>query len=246
MINSHLIPIVDADYIVYRVGFAVGPEEPVEYALATVKSSINNIWDRFRDSPEQGKLYIGGANNFREKVATHRIYKGNRDTSLRPNFYSEIRDYMVHIHGAIKVDGMEAEDAAGIEHYKHKDKSTVLVHQDKDLNCLPGWHYNPIKDVLYYQTMRDANTHFWTQVLTGDSTDNIRGIDGIGPKTAANLLAPCDGDWMKMYEVALSKYKKQHGLEGESMLRETCMLVWILRKEGETFDGSAIEKEEQE
>src|SRR3990172_4560856 len=48
--NTNLIPIVDADFIVYRVGFAVKEDEPIENALSTVRSTIHNIWDRFPDS----------------------------------------------------------------------------------------------------------------------------------------------------------------------------------------------------
>lgn len=214
-----------------------------------MRSTIHNIWDRFPDSPEPGRLYISGKDNFRDKLACAeatfskepKLYKGTRDPSMRPHYYDEIRDYMIHIHGAITVNGMEAEDAAAIVHYEHKDRNTVLVHQDKDLNCLPGWHWNPVKmDDVYYQTIKEANIHFWKQVLTGDKVDNIRGIDGLGPKTADKLLDPCDGDWMRMYDVALYQYRKQHGLEAERILDETCKLVWILRKEGITYDGSNV------
>lgn len=225
----------------YRVGFAVKDDEPVENALSTVRTTIHNIWDRFPDRPEEGKLFISGKDNFRDKLATHRVYKGNRDPANRPFYYDDIREYMIHVHGAITVNGMEAEDAAGIEHYNHKDRSTVLVHQDKDLDGLPGWHWNPVKGGdVYYQTLKQADIHFWKQVLTGDKVDNIRGIDGLGPKTANKLIDPCDGDWIKMHAVALEQYKKQHGLEAESILAETCKLVWILRKEGITYDGSEI------
>lgn len=250
MNHTNLVPIVDADLIIYRVGFAVKEDEPVENALATVRTMINNIWDRFPDSPRPGKLYIGGKYNFRDALVCpediffgpNKVYKGNRDPALRPAFYHEIREYMIHVHGAIVVDGMEAEDAASIEHYSHKDRSTVLVHQDKDLNCIPGFHYNPVKmNDVYYQTLQQANSWFWKQVLTGDRTDNIRGIDGLGPKTADKIIDPCGNDWMKMRDAVLAEYKKQYGtFDAEASMDATAKLVWILRKTGETYDGSAI------
>lgn len=249
MNHTNLIPLCDADFIVYRVGFAVKEDEPIENALSTVRSTIHNIWDRFPDSPEQGKLYISGKDNFRDTLTTNeavfhkapKLYKGNRDTSKRPYYYDDIREYMIHVHNAIVVNGMEAEDAAGIEHYKHKERNTVLVHQDKDLNCLPGWHWNPVTmGEVYYMTLQESTRHFWKQVLTGDFTDNIRGIDKLGPKTADKLLDACGDDEMKMRAVALEQYKKQHGDMAEQALDETCKLVYILRKEGETYDGSNI------
>lgn len=249
MNNTHLVPIVDADFIVYRVGFAVKADEPVENALSTTRTIIHNIWDRFPDRKRDGILFISGKGNFRDNMecledvyfGPNKKYKGNRDPSMRPSYYDEIREYMIHVHGAITVNGMEAEDAAGIEHYKHKDRSTVLVHQDKDLNCLPGWHWNPVKmDDLYYQTIHKANSDFWKQVLTGDRVDNIRGIDGLGPKTANKIIDSCGDDWMKMHDAVLAQYAKQYGPDAKAAMDATCKLVWIMRKEGETYDGSNI------
>lgn len=231
--------LVDSDYLVYRIGFAVKDDEPLEYALATVRTCLHNIKDRFPDQ-DWMRLFLSGEGNFREQIAKHQVYKGNRDPSLKPKFYTEIKQYMFDHWNAERVNGMEAEDACGIEQYASKDKDTVIVGVDKDLMCVPGWHYNPIKDVLVYQTLADANQWFWLQVLMGDRVDNIRGIDGIGPKTAAKLIEPCEKDWMKMHDVVLKEYIRQHGEEGESIMRETAKLVWILRKENETYDGSRI------
>jgi DNA polymerase-1 len=221
------------------VGFAVKDDEPLEYALATVKAVINDIKAKFPDA-QYHRFFLSGKGNFRDKVATLQIYKGNRDPSHKPKYYSEIKEYMVEHHGAEYVEGMEAEDACGIEQYANKDKSTVIVGVDKDLKTIPGWHYNPVKDILEYITLEEANEYFWKQVLTGDRTDNIRGIDGLGPKTADKLIDPCNKDWNKMREVVLEQYKKQHGPDAEAIMDETAKLVWILRKREETYDGSSI------
>lgn len=240
MNKTHLIPIVDSDYIVYRVGFAVKNDEPIEYALATVRSSIHNIWDRFPDSKEPGQLFLTGKDNFRDKVATIQEYKGNRDRTERPKYYSEIREYMINHHRATVVDGMEAEDRVGIIQYSSKDRNTVIVGVDKDLLCIPGYHYNPVKDTLDYVTLPQADENFWKQVLTGDRTDNILGIKGMGPKTAEKLITPCQQSWSRMHEVVLLEYKKHYGSEAEQAMDENAKLIWILRKEGETYDGSPI------
>lgn len=239
MNNSNLNPLVDADYIIYRVGFAVKDDEPVEYALSTVKSVINNIWDRFPNRKYQA-LYLTGKQNFRDKLATIQVYKGNRDPSHKPKYYSEIKQYILDYHPAVVVDGMEAEDACGIEQYKHKDKSTVICGVDKDLLCIPGYHYNPVKDTLTYVPIADANVHFWKQVLTGDRTDNIRGIDGLGPKSADKIIDPCSKDWLRMHDVVLAEYRKQHGNDAERAMDETAKLIWILREEGVTYNGSSV------
>lgn len=238
MKTSELNPIVDADYLVYRVGFAVKDDEPIEYALSTVKHAIHNIWDRFEG--KEGTLFLSGKGNFREKIATIQVYKGNRDPSMRPKYYDDIREYLINHHHAIVVQGMEAEDAAGILQYSNKDRSTCIVGVDKDLMTVPGWHWNPVKDEMIYQDVASANEWFWTQVLMGDRTDNIRGIDGLGPKKAEKIIKPCGKDWMKMYEAVLYQYKLQHGDDAKRAMDETAKLVWILRKHGETYDGTTI------
>jgi DNA polymerase-1 len=65
----------------------------------------------------------------------------------------------------------------------------IAVTIDKDLRSVPGWHWNPDKEeapVLVDEALADRN--FYTQWLTGDSTDNVPGIWKLGPKKAAALL----------------------------------------------------------
>jgi DNA polymerase-1 len=218
----------------------VKDDEPLEYALATVRSSIHNIWDRFPDSMGKGQLFLTGKGNFRDKLATIQIYKGNRDPANKPKYYEDIRQYMIDHHPTTVVQGMEAEDRVGILQYAAKDKSTVIVGVDKDLLCIPGWHYNPVKDTFCYVTLDEANTHFWKQVLTGDRVDNIQGIPGMGPKTAEKIIAPVAGNWGAMASVVQEEYNRHFGDDGWVNMDETARLIWILRKEGETYDGSRI------
>jgi hypothetical protein len=106
--------------------------------------------------------------------------------------------------------------------------------------CIPGWHYNPVKDITMYQPIRDANISFWKQVITGDRTDNILGIPGLGPKAADRIIDPCDGDWNRMHAAADETYSQHFGADGYRQMDETAKLIWILRKAGETYDGSRI------
>lgn len=223
---------VDADYLIYRIGFAVKDDEPVEYALATVRSSIQNILAKFDQAPWY-KLYLSGKDNFRDKLGTIQVYKGNRDPSLRPHYYQEIKDYLIHIQGAIVINGQEADDAVGIEQWANKNRNTVIVSQDKDLNMIPGWHYNPVKEELSYINLSDANEFFFYQMLTGDRTDNIPGIKGIGDVRAKKLLEPCKKAVIDMAAVVKQKYKEQYGDQAEAAYKEVANLLWIRREENQ-------------
>lgn len=248
-----LTPLIDADVICYRVGFAVKEDEPVEYALSTVKNVLNNIMDRFPEATSR-RVFLTGKNNFRDALATILTYKGNRDPNKKPYYYSEIRDYLIDHQGAEVVDGQEADDAQAIEQWRNKDKSTVIVGIDKDLYMIPGYHYNWVTDELKYVNLADANTHFFHQMLTGDSTDNILGCAvrkdvmyktgakkgqmhttrvGVGPKEADDLLEPVKGDVMAMRKVVIEQYKKHRGSTAQADYKENAALLWMRREEGQ-------------
>ena len=229
---SNLIPLIDGDILVYRCGFACKEDEPLEYCLATVKHAIEGILDRFPDRPEH-HLYLTGKGNFRDYICSIQEYKGNRDPDAKPRFYSEIREYMEAFQGAEVIHGQEADDAIGIKQFSHIDRSTVICSIDKDLNMIPGWHYNFVKDDLYYVTLADANYNFFKQMLVGDRSDNVPGIHKVGDKTADKLLAPANKAIMTMKEIVLDQYRKQYGDNAESAYKEVANLLWIRRKENQ-------------
>lgn len=239
--TTALNPLIDGDVIVYRVGFAVDAskhpdgspkDEPLEYALATVRAVLHNIEDRFPDQ-QYRRLFLSGKGNFRDKLATFKVYKGNRDPSHRPRYYQDIKEYLISVHNSEVIDGQEADDAQGIAQWAAKDKSTVIVGIDKDLYMIPGWHYNWVKDDLKYINLPDANAFFFKQLLTGDTTDNIPGVPKIGPKTADKLIDPCERDIWKMQEVVKAEYKRHYGDEAERAYKEMANLLWIRREEGQ-------------
>ena len=242
--SRKLIPLIDSDILVYRCGFAA-KGEPLNYVLHTVKQSIENIYQAFNEAPE-AKVYLTGKGNYRDKVAVTKPYKGNRDPNNKPDYYDEIRQYLIDQHQAQVIDRMEADDALGIHQWKNKDKSTVIVSIDKDLRCIPGWHYNFVKQELEYVPLAQANKNFWTQVLTGDATDNIQGIPKCGAKTAAKIIGSTDGSWAEMHCRVYDEYMRYYGREGPDKFKEMATLIWIQREENQNFDGSLIYPEDDD
>lgn len=106
------------------------------------------------------------------------------------------------------------------------------MHQDKDLNQLPGHHYNPVTDERYYVTEFEGLKSFYTQLLTGDRTDNIKGLDRIGPVKAAKILKDC-----KTEQEMLQAVTKAYADKGESFDRlvENGKLLWLRREPGQTW-----------
>ena len=99
----------------------------------------------------------------------------------------------------LDMDGYEADDliATYTDLALKEGLDVVVVSADKDLMQLIRPHvefYDPMKDK--YFTPEDVYEKFGVypdkvvdvQALSGDSTDNVPGVAGIGPKTAAELV----------------------------------------------------------
>ena len=252
--------LIDGDLLVYRPGFAADgqvkrqliSEQPelggnpealkeelgrIDYlghALTNVRSTITGILDRLGHHNNY-QLYITGTGNFREQIATILPYKGNRTTG-KPKYYSEIRDYMQQRWGAIVVNGREADDALASAQWAKPDKSTIIVSYDKDLDMIPGKHYDWVKDRRYEVTLEEANFNFFRQMLWGDSTDNIPGIDGIGEKRSVDLLLPFKHSTAEMQQFVSDKYREQYGDNWREAYNEVATLLWLERVEGQPCD----------
>ena len=130
-------------------------------------------------------------------------YKANRSAppeDLVPQF--ELIDEFIKKYpfNAVDCKGYEADDiiATLVKKYKgQKDLEIYIVSSDKDLMQLLD------KNVFLFDTMKnkvlkekDVEAKFGVgpdkvidvQALCGDSTDNIPGVAGVGPKTAAKLV----------------------------------------------------------
>ena len=155
--------------------------EPLSHALANVKS----VMARISEVGELVGVFLSSGENFRHRLATMKKYKGNRDDAIRPKYYAEVRKYLIDYYGALTFESIEADDALAM---CQKD-DTAIVSIDKDLLQVPGYHYDWVKGDKMYISPEVGLRKLWLQVLTGDGTDNIPGIRGVGPVKARKLLA---------------------------------------------------------
>ena len=125
------------------------------------------------------------------------------------------------------IEGREADDALGCA----QTKETCIVSIDKDLDMIPGAHYNFVKDQFYEVNEEQAWHSFYKQLLTGDRTDNIPGITGIGPKKAEKLLDGHKGQ-MDLHRRVEQAYKEHYAKDALSLMNERGSLLWIQREPG--------------
>jgi len=195
--------------------------ESWEDTQESVVSFVTDLLDGYSDYTG----FLSGKGNFRYNVATILPYKGNR-TAERPFHYDAIRQLLVDDFGAVLTEGMEADDALGLA---QKEDSIILT-IDKDLDMIPGYHYNWEKDLEYYVSELDGYRTFFKQMLTGDSTDNILGLYGVGPKS--KLLKDIDGFFAveDMIKHTYNHYLSRFGSYADTFFSENAKLLWILQE----------------
>lgn len=178
------------------------------------------------------QIYLASADrsNFRYDIAKTKPYKGNR-TAPKPKHFDAIREYLVKHWRAEIVTGQEADDALGIAQCSAPPRTTVICSNDKDLDMIPGLHWNFVKGNLYTVTPGEALYNFYKQVLTGDTSDNIPGLKGIGPKKAEAILDGLSSE-QELYDACLEAY------DGNTeLMHEMCRLLWIRRYEDQYWQS---------
>lgn len=201
--------------------------QPLEDCLELVDTIIKGIQENYEDhdaiihlSPTHG--------NFRDDIATRMQYKGGR--GLKPTHYDAIRKHLSTVWDARTAVGQEADDAIGIG----MRSGDICVSFDKDLKQLAGIHYDWTTRTEDTISPGAATRFFYAQVLAGDATDNVPGIEGCGPKTAYKLL---DGikSHKESWNICLQQYTKKYGDKALEYAIETARLVYIRRKDNEIW-----------
>lgn len=174
--------------------------EPLSHALHVLDRMMRETIKAV--DPEQVLVLLTGTNNFRDEVAKLRPYKENRKDKPKPYYYEAARKYLIDRYHAKVIDGCEADDMCSIvaASCQASNDPYVVAHIDKDLNSIPGVHYNYDKKTWYNVSVHEAEHWFFVQVLTGDSTDCIPGLKGVGEVGANKILGKA-----KSYETMQAK-----------------------------------------
>lgn len=218
--------LIDADIFCYSFGSARKDDgNPLQWPF--VISRMDGMLQRILEETgaETHQLYLTGKGNFRENIATIKPYKGQRPQE-KPYWYQHVKDFLIYHRDAEVIEGMEADDAMGIA----QTDSTVICSLDKDLDMIPGYHYNWNKEGVWYQDETTALHCFYCQLLTGDSTDNIPGLYGVGKSSTLLRNIKCLDSECSMYALVREEYSKRFGSYWKAFLIENARLLWILRE----------------
>lgn len=144
--------------------------------------------------------------SFRKNLS--KTYKSNR----KKNDYVWLLREHYKMNGAFYDSSLEADDLISLRAKELGIGNYVLISMDKDLKQIGGHYWSfysekskdmqgnyilnefGIYETEYKQkqvdfiTPKESELFFWTQMLVGDSSDNIKGVPKIGRKTAEKIL----------------------------------------------------------
>ena len=214
--------LIDGDIIAYRAGFSSNDLEAPD-AEAKVDELIDTIIEDTEFISTDYQVYLTGKGNFRFDIAKTLKYKGNRKDAVKPIHLQHIRDYLTTKYEATVSEGEEADDLIAIAATKIGMKA-VVASIDKDMLQIPCFHYNLTRRELSAVGEFSGMKFFYTQILTGDKADNIKGLHRCGPVKAGKILAECDTE-MKLWNACLEAY------EGDTeRVIENARLLWLRRE----------------
>lgn len=226
--------LIDGDLVAFRCAASADSDE-FEFARFYMEKLIDQILEETGAS--EFYIALSGENNFRYQVYPE--YKANRKDMVKPQYLAECKDYLHLQYNAVYSDGCEADDLLGIEQCKDIS-NTVICSLDKDLRQIPGRHFSweisgGTADKRWTKAAEHANvTHaeglrfFYHQLLIGDATDNIKGVNGIGKVKAGRILDGLTTE-KEMFEAVRDAYSN----DDEMLMNGQCL--WVMRKENERW-----------
>ena len=213
--------LIDGDLIAFRCAASVGEDGSEEIAVLRSDRLMQDLLHSTEADTYQ--VFLTGSNNFRRKVNPE--YKANRKDKVPPAHLQACREYLVKEWHALVSDGCEADDLLGI----NQTEDSTIASLDKDLLMIPGWHFNWLHNEKKYVVPEDGIKTFYKQMLIGDRSDNIFGVDKIGKVKAERYIEPLETEEDMICQVL--------DLYGTDILRflMNAQCLWIMQNEGETW-----------
>ena len=219
--------LIDGDILTYRAAFSC-EGQPLEDAQDKIDELVEEILEAvaFSCTSESCEMFITGKGNFRYDVQP--TYKQNRSGKPKPEHLPGLRDYLVSAYSAKVSSGQEADDDIATR-ATELGPDAVIASVDKDFLQVPCHHYNMNKKTLVKVDEFEGLRFFYTQIIMGDSADNVFGIKGVGPVKAGKMLADATTE-RELYDVCVAAYCGDVG-----KVTENGRLLWLLREEGQVW-----------
>lgn len=219
-----MIALIDGDPILYQAAWGRLPGDAKAHVERLVAATMEATFS------EYAFIAVGSDYNFRNDF--FQFYKKSpsrvNSKSSKPDWFPELKDHLLSLPDTVSTIGFEADDLIRIwaNEATLAGDPYVVCSIDKDLDVIPGPHYNNKTGTTYIVTPEYAERFFWRQCLTGDSVDNIPGIFRCGPVMADNILAGATTTEEYKKRV-INVYKDKHGDKWWEYLMSNARLLHI-------------------
>ena len=214
-----MIVLFDADSLVWAS--CCKAEANIEEAKEEYDLAFENILIYLYGSYDIDTVitFNNSSGNFRKLLDAN--YKANRKGEL-PTILQELHDYVTDKYNGVKTCGVETDDLVArywkkISEEKGRD-NVIILSLDKDYMQLPAliYNYHYKHQCLYDVSEEEALRNFYTQMITGDTVDNVNYCKGYGKKYAEKTLKECKTHYQfskKVYELYRKIYKQKARLK---------------------------------
>lgn len=236
---SEKLAIFDADGIIFHRAYEFRDQLNL-IGVAAVKESIDDYITRILNVTE-ATHYIGffgkeGEKNFRHSWATLKPYKDTRSSEAWSEYFKpKVKKHFEDKWGFLSVGKLEADDAVIIAHHQFKKAGWDIIHvgEDKDMKQVGEFkRYNPKKKLFENVSHWDGRKFFWSQMIMGDSGDNINGIHGQGAASpyVKAILALGSPSEERMFEIVRDAYIHKYEDSYLYYMVENYILLTMLTK----------------
>jgi 5'-3' exonuclease len=218
---------IDGDILVYQSIWGAKNTKDIKKKL---DQTISNIMSDLEGGT--GKIAIKGKGNFRKEIYPE--YKGNRKKELtdeEKEFFAYAYNYLETSWKAVPAHGMEADDLLATW---CTEEEGIIVSIDKDMLQVPGLHFNTRRKDYQNVSEEEASLTLHTQVLMGDSVDNIVGLRGIGKVKAAKIMERVP--MSQHLSTVKDFWSKSFGRGWEDNLQLNMDLVYLKRSKDDRYD----------
>lgn len=197
--------ILDVSGFIFRAYHALpymsSPQGEATHALYGFIRSVLKLYKDF--SPEYIVAVFDGPDNKKSRKEIYEDYKANRTTIVEDlgEQFVRTKEFLKYLGiSYLELPGVEADDTMGSLSFWAKEHGFIsyLCTSDKDfcqlvqedVFVLNPWKENLLIDAKKVEEIYEIPPHLMIDLLAmmGDSSDNIPGLPGIGPKTAVKIL----------------------------------------------------------
>ena len=225
--------LIDADWLIYSSCCSCEQDVKWDENLHTLHCDERDIhemidgrveyYQKIADDDDEVVMCFTQYPTFRHTIFPE--YKANRKNKRKPLALYAIIEQINQRYKSESYTGLEGDDVMALLATSKKYPNPVIVSPDKDMRSVPCTLL--ANDDMELITKKKADRHWMIQALTGDATDNYKGLEKVGPVTAEKILGDAK-TLPDMWNKVVEAYEKKKQTFADAVL--TAQLARILRK----------------